>query len=72
MVNTRLLLEEIETVGVPKATLAEKCGITRQALDNKLNGKSIFTADEACSLADALRITDKNRLLDIFFAPKVE
>lgn len=72
MVNTKLLLEEIEAVGVTKTALAEKCGITRQALDNKLNGKSIITADEACNLASALRITDTNRLLDIFFAPKVE
>ena len=72
MVNVKLLLEEIDTVGVPKTVLAEKCGITTQGLYKKLEKPSTITADEAAILADALRITDPQRLLEIFFAPKVE
>lgn len=72
MVNVKLLNEEIEAVGVPKTVLADKLGITRQGFENKLNNPSTIKADEAAKLADALRITDKDRLLAIFFAREVE
>lgn len=72
MVDVKLLQEEIEAVGVPKTVLAAKCNMTRQTLDNKLEKPSTITADDAVNLAKALRITDTDRLLAIFFAPKVE
>ena len=72
VVDIKLLKEEIEAVGVPKTVLADKLGITRQGLDSKLNNPSTIKADEAAKLADALRITDTDRLLAIFFAREVE
>lgn len=72
MVNVKLLLEEIEDLGIPKTVIAEKCGITRQTLDNKLERPSTITADDACNIAKALRITDTQRLMEIFFSEKVE
>lgn len=72
MVNVKLLLEEIEDLGIPKTVIAEKCGITRQTLDNKLERPSTITVDDACNIAKALRITDTQRLMEIFFSEKVE
>lgn len=72
MVNIELLKQEIEDVGIPKTVLAEKCKMTRQTLDNKINNPKTITADDACNLATAMRITDTDKLLSIFFAKEVE
>lgn len=72
MVNIELLKQEIEDVGIPKTVLAEKCKMTRQTLDNKINNPKTITADDACNLAMAMRITDTDKLLSIFFAKEVE
>lgn len=72
MVNAELLKAEIEDLGIPKQTLAEKCGVTRKTLDNWMDNPSSISAKGAKSLADALRITDPEKLLSIFFAPNVQ
>lgn len=72
MVNVELLKREIADLGVPKTVIAEKCAMTRQSLDNKLEKPHTITADEAYEMAAALRITEPKKLLAIFFAPKVE
>lgn len=72
MVDGKLLIAEIEEVGIPKTVLAAKCKISRQTLDYKLGHPNAITADEACLMAKALRITDTDRLMAIFFADEVE
>lgn len=72
MVNVELLKDEINDLGITKSALAEKCHMTRQTLDNKLEKPQTITADEAYEMATALRITDPIRLYEIFFAPRVE
>lgn len=72
MVNIELLKEEMEEVGISKDKLAEKCNMSRQTLYNKLDNPNSITANEAQLFASALRITDVNRLMDIFFAKRVE
>lgn len=72
MVNIDLLKREIEDCGITKIAFAEKCGFTRQTLDNKLERPETISANDAYNMAAALRINDTNRLLAIFFAPKVE
>lgn len=72
MVNVELLKAEIEDVGITKLKLAEKCRMSRQTLDNKLDNPKTITADDAYMLATALRITDVSRLMSIFFTDEVE
>ena len=72
MVNVALLKREIDDLGIPKKTLAEKCHMSRYTLDNKLEKPETITADEVMYFADALRITDVDKLMAIFFAKEVE
>ena len=73
MVDTSLLMKEIEDIGIKKKTLAEKCHMSRNSLDNKLRKPKTITADDFMNFAEALRIeygTEKFR--SIFLAPEVE
>lgn len=72
MVNSELLQKEIEDLGIKQSVLAEKCGVSRQTINSWLNNPNNISASNARKLADALRITDSENLLAIFFAPNVE
>lgn len=72
MVDVVLLQAEIDDLGIKKNVLAEKCGMSRYTLDNKLKNPRTFTAEDCFSLSSALRITDQDKILRIFFAPNVE
>ena len=72
MVDIDLLKAEIEDLGIPKERLAQKCNMSRQTLNNKLDNPKTITADEAYLFASALRITDTSKLMSIFFAETVE
>lgn len=72
MVDMKKVEEYRSTLGIPKATIASKCGITVNTYDNWLNKPSMISAKGAKALADALMITDPERLLAIFFAPNVQ
>lgn len=72
MVDIVLLQSEIEDIGIPKSTLAEKCNMSRYTLDNKLKNPRTITANDCWSLCKALRITEANKILRIFFAPNVD
>ena len=54
------------TLGVPKSKIAEKCNITVNTYDNWVENPSQIKAVGAKALADALMITDSERLLAIF------
>ena len=72
MVNSVLLQKEIEDLGIKQSVLAEKCGVSRQTINNWLANPNAISAANARTLADALRITDTTKLMAIFFAPNVE
>lgn len=72
MVDIVLLQKEIDDLGIPKATLAEKCNMSRYTLDNKIKNPRTITANDCYSLSKALRITDVDKIMRIFFAPNVE
>lgn len=72
MVNTQALVDMIQDSGIKISFLADKMGITRQALHMKLQGKRDFKSDEALILANALHINDSDTIVRIFFCPKVQ
>ena len=68
MTNTELLKAVIAKSGLKLQHLAEVLGISRQALNKKIENKTQFKAGEIKSLCDVLGIesvSDKER---IFFA----
>lgn len=68
MTNTEMLRNIISKSGFKLEYLAEKCGITRQSLSNKITNRNLFTAKEIEILCRELKVntlTDKER---IFFA----
>lgn len=68
MTNTEMLRNLISKSGFKLEYLAEKCGITRQSLSNKITNRNLFTAKEIEILCRELKVntlTDKER---IFFA----
>lgn len=72
MINSELLKQEIEDLGIKQSTLAEKCGVSRQTIKNWLANPEAISTYHARVIADALRITEPDKLLAIFFAPNVE
>lgn len=72
MVNVALLKQELEDLNIPYTTLATKCGVSRQTVSKWVNHPENISAANARKLADALRITDTDKLMAIFFAPNVE
>lgn len=68
MTNTKLLREFIDRSGLKLQFVADSLGITRSALNNKIENRSQFKAAEITALCELLQIeslSDKER---IFFA----
>lgn len=59
-------------LGIPKSTIAKKCGVSVNTYDNWKNKPDMVSAKCAKSLADALMITEPSQLIAIFFAPNVQ
>lgn len=60
------------TLGIPKSVIASKCGVTVNTYDNWIKNPNMVSASKAKYLADALMITEPDRLLAIFFASNVQ
>ena len=71
MVDIERLRNTINQSGMTIVSIAEKSGILRETLYNRLNGKGEFTASEISGLTKALRLTRSDRD-GIFFASKVD
>lgn len=58
-------IEELKQImdesGMTVKAIAEKSGILRETLYNRLNGKGEFTASEIVSLSKVLNLTNKQR-----------
>lgn len=55
--NTKLLIDFIEEMGIKKQTLVKKLGLSSQGFYNKLE-KGNFSITEALTIQKALRLTD--------------
>ena len=71
MPDLKLLESIISDSGMTMVALAEKTGILRETLYNKIRGISEFIASEIAALTKALKLTSDQRDA-IFFAEKGE
>lgn len=69
MINTKLLEKKISDSGMTMVSLAEKTGILRESLYNKLKGNTEFKASEISSLSKVLRLSTRERDA-IFLIPR--
>ena len=66
MPNVDKLREKMDTSGMTVVAIAEKVGVTRETLYNRLAGKGDFRASEIAALTKTLHLTKKERD-EIFF-----
>ena len=66
MADLDRLRAKIDDAGIKKQKIAEMLGITRQALSNKLSGRSDFRLRELDPLCNVLQLTAAERT-EIFF-----
>ena len=71
MPDLKLLESIISDSGMTMVALAEKTGILRETLYNKIRGISEFKASEIAALTRVLKLTSEQRDA-IFFAEKSE
>lgn len=69
--NLKLLNEKIENINIPISTIAEKMGVSRQTLQQKLVGKRRFKSSEADNISDILRLTNHEKTR-IFFQSEAD
>lgn len=62
-VNTELLQKKIKDSGLKMGFIAEKLGRSRQALSDKIQGRTEFLLSEVRILCDLLHLTDEERHL---------
>ena len=70
MTDVELLLSKIKDSGMTMVAIAEKSGIDRATIYNRLKGRGEFTASEIVSLSNVLHLSRSERD-DIFLSPKV-
>ena len=61
MTNTKMLKKAIKNSGLSVIFVAEKMGITRQTLYNRMNDKSEFLVSEIEILTDLLKLSRHER-----------
>ena len=69
--NNEMLKEVIRESGVKVTVLADKIGISRQALHMKLNGDRTFYQGEIMAIKTTLHLSDEQFML-IFFNDSVD
>lgn len=70
MTDFNLLQEKIKESGMMVSAIAEKSGIDRNTLYNRLKGRGEFTATEIVNLTSTLRL-NKNERDKIFLSKNV-
>lgn len=61
MPKIELLNEKVRDSGMTITAIANKCGVSRANLYNRLKGKGDFTASEIVGLTKVLRLTKSER-----------
>ena len=67
MVDKALFSGYMQKRGYTQRKLAKELGMSKNALNNKVNGRSVFTVDEVKEMCSILGISDKRDIFDIFF-----
>lgn len=62
-VNTKLLQQKIKDSGLKMGFIAEKLGRSRQALSDKIRGKTEFLPSEIRILCELIHLSDDDRRL---------
>lgn len=62
-VSTKLLQQKIKDSGLKMGFIAEKLGRSRQALSDKIQGKTEFLPSEIRILCELLHLSDDDRRL---------
>lgn len=70
MFDEKLFREKVEMSGVTITFIAEKVGISREALHRKLRKETEFKVSEVVKITNILKLTETERN-NIFFAEKV-
>lgn len=70
IINSNLLKGAIVAKGYTQADVAQKIGISKAALNNKINNTSEFTIGEVEAICSLLEISDN--FSAIFFAKKLD
>lgn len=68
MVNTKELKKELIDAGITQRQLAKMSGISKNALNRKINNKAEFSLSETTILCECIGITDPARKCAIFLA----
>ena len=71
MTNTALLEKLINDSGLKLSFIAQKLGITRQALYKKIKGLVQFTGREIKIMCDLLNLKTWAKIAPVFFADEV-
>ncbi len=71
MTNTVLLKQLIKASGLKLSFIAEKLGISRQALSKKINGLVQFTGPEIKIMCELLKLRTWAKIQPVFFADDV-
>lgn len=58
--------EQISRLGFSRATFAKELGMSKNTLNNKLNGRGYFTTKEIKQICERLNIKDPKLIVDIF------
>ena len=66
MTNTALLKDKIRNSGLKQAFIAEKIGISRASLNDKIHNRSEFKQSEIDAISVVLKLTAKEQM-QIFF-----
>lgn len=72
MTNTPLLEKLIKDSGLKLSFIAEKLGVSRQALHRKIKGLVQFTGPEIKALCELLNLQEWARIKPVFFADNVD
>ena len=62
-INTPLLQQKIKDSGLKVGFIAKKLGRSRQALNDKIQGKTEFLPSEIRIICELLQLTDEERRL---------
>lgn len=64
--NKWRFVEQISRLGFSQATFAKELGMSKNTLNNKLNGRGYFTTKEIKQICERLNIKDPKLIVDIF------
>ncbi len=66
--NKWRLTEYIEKAGFSQRSLAKELGISKNTLNNKINGRGCFDTDEVKTICEKLGIADNSAKVEIFLS----